>query len=145
MYSDLEDIKAWLRDDMVRVSDANSKQPNIDAGRIIRARLSGVFAPAVLQSWDAPANTPELIRSVSGRLTAAYLYRSLMSSESDGISTYASQLWNEAMGILNDVRDGNTVVLDDTGTPIDSTGSNIISFFPTNAQPPLFSVNDVFS
>lgn len=145
MYAGLDDISAWLRDDMVPVSDANTKQPNIDAGRIIRARLSGVFVPAVLQSWDAPETTPELIRSIAGRLTAAYLYRSLMSSEEDSVSQYANELWNEAMGILNDIRIGDTVVLDDTGTPIDSTGSNLLSFFPTNRQSPLFSVNDVFS
>ena len=52
MYASLDDITAWLLDDRLTVNDANSKQPNIDAGRIIRARLSGVFVPAVLNTWD---------------------------------------------------------------------------------------------
>lgn len=145
MYADLEDIRVWLRDSMIAVNDANTKQPNIDAGRIIRARLSGVFAPTVLQSWDSPDNTPELIRSIAGRLTAAYLYRSLMSSETDQTSLYANELWIESMGVLNDIRSGDTILVDANNVPIDSTGANLLSFFPTNAQAPLFSVNDVFS
>lgn len=145
MYASLDDISAWLRDDQVRVSDANSKQPNIDAGRIIRARLSGVFAPAVLTSWADPDSTPELIRSIAGRLAAAYLYRSLFSAESDEVNQYAQQLWNEAMQIINDIRIGDTVVLDSNGDPVDTTGANLISFFPDNTTSPLFSVSDVFS
>jgi len=145
MYASLDDISAWLRDDQVRVTDANSKQPNIDAGRIIRARLSGVFAPAVLTSWADPDSTPELIRSIAGRLAAAYLYRSLFSAETDQVNLYAQQLWNEAMGILDDIRIGNTIVLDGSGNPVDTTGSNLISFFPDNSTSPLFSVGDVFS
>jgi hypothetical protein len=145
MYASLEDITAWLRDDKVKVSDANSKQPNIDAGRIIRARLSGVFVPAVLNTWDSPATTPELIRSIAGRLAAAYLYRSLFSAESDEVSVYAQQLWNEAMMVINDIREGDTTVVDADNNPIDTTGSNLLSFFPNNSTQPLFSVNDVFS
>lgn len=145
MYASLEDITAFLRDDRVRVDDANSKQPNIDAGRIIRARLSGFFAPAVLNTWDSPANTPELIRSIAGRLAAAYLYRSLMSSEEDTISSYAQQLWNEAIQMLLDITNGNIVVVDATNTPIDTTGANLISFWPDNSTTPLFSISDVFS
>ncbi len=146
MYASLDDISSWLRDDRLSVNDANSKQPNIDAGRIIRARLSGVFAPAVLSSWDAPATTPEMVRSIAGRLAAAYLLRQLNSTEGNSeIAAYAMELWTDAMGILNDIRIGNTTVVDENNDPIDTTGSNLISFWPDNTTSPLFSVSDVFS
>lgn len=146
MYSSLSDIKGWLRDDTVDVNDANTKQPGIDADRLIRARLSGVFAPAVFSSWADPETTPELIRSVSGQLTAAYLLRKLASIEGDkDISAYAQQLWNEANAKINDIIIGNDTVVDANNAPIDTTGENLISFFPNNQTQPMFSINDVFA
>jgi hypothetical protein len=146
MYASLSDIQGWIRDDVIPVNDANSKQPNIDAGRIIRARLAGVFAPVVLNTWDEPANTPEMIRGIAGRLAAAYVYRKYLSTESnDELSAYAQQLWNEAMMDLDNIRSGNTTVVDENNEPVDSTGANLLSFFPNNTTQPLFSVSDSFS
>lgn len=146
MYASLEDISAWLRDDRVTINDANTKQPNIDAGRIIRSRLSGVFAPAVLSTWDSPDDTPELVRSIAGRLTAAYVLRGYNSTEGNPeIAAYATQLWNDSMQMLSDIIMGTQTVVDDNNNPIDTTGENLLGFWPDNTTNPLFSVSDVFS
>ena len=146
MYASLSDITAWLRDDTIDVDDANTKQHNIEAGRLIRSRLSGTFTPLVLTEWDEPDNTPELIRSIAGRLAAAYLYRKLLSLQYDKeVASYASELWAEANAELTNIVLGNSIVVDDGNNPIDTTGENLIKFFPNNSVPPLFTVSDKFS
>jgi hypothetical protein len=145
MFASKLDIQAWLQSDKITVDDANSNKPNIEAERLIKGQLSGLFAPVTLSSWADPTTTPETIRSIAGRLTAAFMYRTIYSEESDTIPEYAQSLYNEAIGMLQDIKSGSLVVLDDTDTPVDTSGSNILSFWPDNTTLPVFTMDQTFA
>jgi len=135
MLASREDIQAWLRQDIVPVNDANSQKPNLEALRDIRGQLVGTFAVTVLNSWDSPDNTPEQIRSIAGRLAAAYMYRMFYSERGDEVPPYAQELYNEAIAKIAQIQTGAITVVDDTGTPIDITGANLLSFWPNDSSP----------
>ena len=141
MFADKTDIQTWIRNDVVRVDDANSQKPNVEARRTIIGQLSGYFSSIVLQSWADPSSTPDTIRSIAGRLAAAFLYRTLRDSEQDVISEYAQELYNEAIGDLQKIKIGDIIVVDDTSTPIDITGTDLVGFI---ASDPVFTMDQTF-
>lgn len=144
MLVSIADVQTWLQEDKLPVDDANMQKPAIDAERIIRSQLSGLFTTTVMSGWDSPANTPDLIRSIAGRLTAAYLYRAIYSEEGTSVPEYATELYNEALMMLNSVVSGNLTVVDSGGNPIDTTGTNLLGFAP-NDNAPQFTMDQVFS
>lgn len=147
MFASLTDIQAWIQSDKIPVDDANSQKANIEATRIIKGQLNGFFAPVVIASWADPTSTPELIRSIAGRLTAAFMHAVIYSEESDReISAYSQWLYTQAMLMLTQILTGDSVVTDGDGNPIDTTGGGLLSFFPDDsASPPMFTVDQVFS
>lgn len=142
MFADKTDIQTWIRSDLAVVDDANSQKANVDARRTIIGQLGGHFSQVVIQSWDVPDNTPEIIRSIAGRLTAAFMYRSLISSEQDTVSEYAQSIYNEAISMLEKITTGDITVVDDTGTPIDTEGIDLVGFLVTE---PAFTMDQTFS
>ncbi len=145
MLASKTDIQAWLASDKILVDDNNSNKPNIEAERTIRGQLSGVFSVITLQSWADPNSTPAQIRSIAGRLAAAFLYRAIYSEESQNIPVYAQNLYNEAIGMLQDIRSGNLIVLDSSSNPVDTTGANVIGFWPDDTTSPKFTMDQIFA
>lgn len=146
VFASKTDIQAWLRNDKILVDDANSGKSNIEATRIVRGSLAGMFAPVVIASWADPDSTPELIRSVTGRLAAAFLHASIYSEESDReISAYSQWLYDGAMMMIAQILSGSLTVIDEDGIPVDTTGSGLLSFFPDNTTVPMFTVDKLFN
>lgn len=142
MFASKTDIQTWLRPDKVLVDDANSQKPNIEARRIIVGQLSGYFSQVVLSSWADPDTTPEVIRSVAGRLAAAFLYQSLFSEESDTISDYAQWLYNNAIQMIMDIKTGEIVVVGVDENPVDADVSDLLGFLATE---PVFTMTKEFA
>lgn len=146
MFASVTDIQSWLQSDKFQVNDANSQKQNIDATRIVKGALSGVFEPIVIASWADPQTTPPLIRSVTGRLTASFLHAIVYSEESDReISAYSQWLYDGAMAVLAQIVAGSMAVLDDNDNPIDTTGAGLIEFFPDDSVPPMFTMTQEFA
>lgn len=146
MFASKTDIQAWLQPDKIQVDDANSQKPNIEATRIVKGSLAGMFAPVVISTWADPDTTPELVRSVTGRLAAAFLHASIYSEESDReISAYSQWLYDGAMITLSQILAGSMTVIDDNGDPVDTEGSGLLSFFPDDTTTPLFTVDQYFA
>jgi len=146
MFASKTDIQSWLRSDKIPVDDANSTKSNIDATRIVKGQLTGVFTPIVVSSWADPDSTPDLIRGVTGRLAAAFLHASIYSEESDSkISAYSQWLYDGAMLILTQIISGSMTVIDETGEPVDTTGQGLLSFFPDDSTTPAFTMDQTFS
>lgn len=144
MLVSITDVQSWLGEDKITVDDANMQKPAIDAERLIRSQLSGLFTTVIMAGWDSPANTPDIIRSIAGRLTAAYLYRTLYSQESLSVPPYATELYMESLGMLSDIKQGNLIVVDSGGVPIVTTGANLLSFAPADNNP-MFTIAQLFS
>ena len=141
------DIEAWLESNKVRVTDSNTAKYQIEANRIIKSSLSGVFTPTILFGWSSPENTPGLIRSIASELIAAYLYRELYSEDVPDVPEYAKALYDEAIAKLTAIREGTMIVLDENDEPI---GENLLSgsaldFWPNDTtEGPYFKMADKF-
>lgn len=145
MFASISDIQTWPREDRIDVNAVNSEKPAIEADRLIRAQLAGVFTPVVVATWVDPSTTPELIRSISGRLAAAYLIRNLYSEEGNAVPEYATELYVEGVGMLAAIRSGNLTVVDGAGVPITEATSDI-SFWPNDTTDgPYFTMNQQFA
>lgn len=146
VFASKTDIQAWLQPDKIKVDDANSQKPNIEATRIVKGALAGMFAPIVIASWADPSTTPELIRGVTGRLAAAFLHARIYSEESDReISAYSQWLYQQAMADLAAIVTGTLTVVDVDEIPIDTKGTGLLSFFPDDTTTPMFTIGREFA
>src|ERR1043166_4197967 len=110
-YASNTDIQNAFGEDKIEVTDALAAKAKIESDRLIRGQLASVFTPLVLFSWTSPGLTPEIIRSISGRLCAAFIYRSIYSEEKVQVPQYAQELYNEAMADLQGIKNGSIVVI----------------------------------
>lgn len=147
LLASLSDINTWLPDDKLEANDANSNKLQIEAWRLIRGQLASSFLPTTLASWTTPETTPDQVRSVAGKLIAAYLYRQVYAEETTDIPKYAQQLYNEAVAELIQMRTGAIIVLDVDDNPIEINQQSMSSadFFPNNSTDgPYFTMSQVF-
>jgi hypothetical protein len=143
-----DDVQTFLGDDKLTATDGNSAREQVEAQRLIVSQLSGVFTSDVLVAWVSPATTPGLIRSIAGRIIAAYLYRNAFINESVETPDYGQFLYNEAIAMLRQIRLGTLTVLDADDNPIAPSGLDLSSsdFWPNNTTDgPAFTMGQVFS
>lgn len=147
--AELDDINVHLPDDKIKLQDADDDARQLDAERVVKARLSGTFSPVTLASWSTPNDTPSIIREVAGKLMAAMHYAKKFSSEVVGVPEYAQWLYDQAMETLDGIVLGTIVIPPDELPPDESpdAGQHLTSdmFWP-NAETggPRFGRNDVF-
>lgn len=147
ILADLEDVNGFLPD-LIEMNDGSDRQYQIDAQRVIKSQLAGMFTPLVLTGWDTPAHTPELIRGIAGRLIAAKFYSIQFSQETTEVPRFAQNLYNEAISMLADIKRGTLIVVDSNNEPIDSGGTLDLSsddLFPNDAATgPVFTMAQEF-
>lgn len=145
MYASLDDVNRYLPTDKLEMSSPELALFGLDADRIIRGYMAGIFAPTTIALWTSPETTPELLRSIAGRLIAALWYKERYSEDSLEVPAYAQDLYNEAIAIINGIVSGS-IILSDV-VEVASTGERFTTddFFPNAAEGnPMFSVNDHF-
>ena len=118
ILASLDDINTHLPDDKAKMEDSEDDLLQIDVARYIRSLLAGMFSATTLSGWNSPANTPDLIRGVAGRLIAAKYYATLYSEDVSDVNAFAQNLYNEANMIIDGIRNGTMVVLDINDNPI---------------------------
>lgn len=146
LLADTEDIQKHLDAVNLRVTDGNSDHWQIEAHNIIKSQLAGMFDALTLYGWDAPANTPALVRGIAGRLIAAYIYREVYARESGGdIPAYAATLYAEAMQEIRNIVNGVSILLDATMAPIVSLTADLLpASYPDDTAPgPFFTMDQV--
>lgn len=141
-----DDIQVHLPADKLIVSDDDAASLQKDVLRIIRGYLAGVFEPTVLASWVSPATTPELIRSIAGRLIASFYYARRYSEDDTDVPEYAQSKYNEAIAMLTRIAAGTLVLLDAAGTTTLDTTTNLstLDFYPRDDTNRAFSMGDVY-
>ena len=139
----ITDINVYLPEDKLVIYNADDDAPLRDAERIIKARLSGTFAPATLASWSIPGNlgdtpapnVPQKIQQIAGKLVASLVYAKAFSSEIVGVPEYAQKLYDDAMADLDAIVIGDIILPPDEvpGETVD-TGSRLTSdmFWPND-------------
>ena len=147
ILASLEDINTHLPDDKAKMEDSEDDSLQIDAARYVRSLLAGMFSATTLFGWNTPANTPDLIRGVAGRIIAAKYYARLYSEDVETVSSYAQYLYNEANRIIDGIRAGTYVVLDTNDNPIPTevgAGMTVDDFWPNDTTPgPYFTMDQV--
>jgi hypothetical protein len=145
-YCELTDINVHLPLDKVQITDGEDDNFQIDAQRLIRARLGSVFSLATLDGWSSPSLTPEIIREIAGKLIAAKYYAILVAEDEADGSKFAQDLYNEAISMINDIRNGVLTVIDVSGNELSNDSLTETSFWPNaTTQEPSFSVAEVWS
>jgi hypothetical protein len=137
------DIQTHLPFDKLKLEEIpdDVASQKLDAERIIRGYLAGVFEPATLAAWTDPDSTPGQIRAIAGRFAAAHIYRIRYSEDSLDDPEFAQNLYNEAMTMLMMVITGQIVLddVDDVGAQFDNT-----YFFPNDTtDDPKFTMDAV--
>jgi len=138
-----EDVQSHLPKDKLKVEEIpdDRNQIYLDQERIVRGYLAGVIDSAVLATWITPVATPQIIRTITGMLAAAEIYRVRFSENSLDDPTYAQSLYNRAMAMLNDIIAGDLLV---EGVP-DTTVVDNTYFWPNDTtDPPKFLMSGRF-
>lgn len=146
MLSSIEDVRRWLAEDKLQVDEASTQSFQIEAERLIKATLSGVFSATTLASWTDPETTPPLISSIAGKLIAAYIYREAYSEDESTVPPYAQALYQEAVNDLLNIRKGTLTVLDVNDEVITNLDQpTTADFWPNDTTAgPLFGIEMTF-
>lgn len=146
LYATIDDIRTHLPLDKVTIEHGDDDLLQVDAYRLIRARLAGTFDTTVIESWSSPANTPEIIREIAGKIIAAKFYANLVAEDEADGSMFAQGLYNEAIATLNDIRNGTLTVLNTIGEELDNVNFTETSFWPNDSSPASsFAVEDTWA
>ena len=142
-YAGVSDVNVHLPDDKAQILDGEMPNLLLDAERTINSRLASTFEATDFASWTEPAETPEIIRAIAGKLVAAKFYANLVAEDQADGSVFAQNLYNEAIQELNDIRDGILTVIGVDGNPLINDSLTETSFLPNNStQDPFFAVAD---
>lgn len=144
-FASLSDVNVHLPDDKAQVQDGEIENLGIDADRLIRARLAGIVDTDLIALWVDSDSTPEIIRKVSGLLIAAKFYSTLVAEDEADGSAFAQGLYDEAIQILDGIREGNIVIIGVDDVEID-TNTIGPSFWPNDTTDgPYFAMADQWS
>lgn len=128
------DINANLPADydspVVIADGVNTALLQISVARVIRGYLSRVIDNGTLLSWTTPAETPEIIREVAGKLIASQLYINEIAKKTSTIpsGSVAQNLYDQAIAILQQIIIGDILI---DGVTADATGDmTTADFFP---------------
>jgi hypothetical protein len=142
----LDDINKWLDRNKIELleADVDEAEFQLTAERIIKGFLSGTFTSATLATWVSAASTPDLIQEIAGKLIAALYYRKRYAEDVPELDNYAQGLYNEALGMLSQVKTGEVTLIDLTEGTVVTPASrlNADDFFPNDAAgEPIFSMD----
>lgn len=137
LLASIQDINAHLPIN-VQINDSVDDSLQVDAYRLIAGQLVSVFSNTVIVTWTSPDTTPDQIRGIAGRLIASKYYARLLAGETpDEIPPYSVSLYNQAVGLLADIRSGNLIVIGTDGNPISDTDTDISEdMYPTDTSTP---------
>lgn len=147
-YATDEDVNEFLNEEVIKVATGDFDVENNEAARVIRAYLFASHIPAtVIDTWVDPATTPEIIRSIAGRMIASQVFGRAYSGNAEETSPYATQLYGEAMAMLNGIITG-TLTITEIGD-IAATGHISEDYFYPNdsadvLDAPKFRMRDAF-
>lgn len=140
ILASLDDINAEVDGVVIEADPNNTSLIQVSVARVIRAFLAPIVDRTVLYSWVSPSTTPEIIRTIAGKLIAAQLYMSKIAAQSSDIPNthIAQRLYNEAMALLNMVISGEIII--DNVVVVTEGSLTLADFFPVDAKDRAFSM-----
>lgn len=145
ILADLDDINANLPSEgqtseaVVTATDENTALLQISVARIVRGYLSRIATNAVLQGWNTPESTPDIISEAAGKLIAAQLYFNENAKTTTQIDpdSFSQKRYNEAMELLRQIVTGEIILQGVVTTTTE--GMTEADFFPTSNADTFFT------
>lgn len=135
----LDDVNTFLPQDKLMQEDGDSgfQRALLDSQRIVIGQLATHIPPTTIAVWADPTTTPDVIRSVLGRLTAALIYARQFSNRTGEVPEYAQMLYDQAMMMIAQILAGTL----DIGETVD-VGFSDLRFWPNNTtEAPKFTMD----
>jgi hypothetical protein len=109
----------------------NTALLQISVARVVRGFLGGVIAQEVTQGWTEPDLTPDSIREAAAKMIAAQLFMQRVTRTTALIDArhYAQILYDQAMAILQGIKDGLILVED---TEVVTDAMTMFDFHPVD-------------
>jgi hypothetical protein len=97
---------------VVMATEDNTTLLQLSVARVVRGYLSGVIDNATLVGWVDPDSTPEIVTEAAAKMIAAQLYMQRVTRTTALIDArhYAQVLYDQAMAILNGIKDGSIII-----------------------------------
>ena len=144
LLASIEDVNAYLTDQVIVADDVNTALLQISTARIVRGYLSRVIDNGILALWASPDDTPEIVREIAGMLIASQLFfdKTILSTVEVDQRHYAQILYDRAMKMLNDIISGLITLPEVIVDSIE--GMSTADFFPVDATDRAFTMNQEF-
>ena len=143
----LDDVNVHLPTDKIELLDAVDEAIQLDAERMVKGHLAGIYAPETLAAWDTPETTPQLIRAIAGRFIAAHEYARRYSEDIPDVPEYSQWLYNGALTQLTQIKTGELVIPEEETGEVVDVGSRLTpdDFYPNASAPdPVFAMDSEF-
>ena len=116
---------------VVTATAENTALLQISVARVVRGFLSGVIAQEVTLAWTEPDLTPDSIREAAAKMIAAQLFMQRVTRTTALIDArhYAQILYDQAMAILQGIKDGLIAVED---VEVVTDAMTILDFHPVD-------------
>lgn len=135
---------AGLSDFVIEATDPNTALLQVSVARVIRGYLSGIIDSTTLMGWSSPDKTPELIRTIAGKMIAAYIYFNSASRTTLIVDprSFGQVKYDEAMALLNGILDGTIII--DGDVPVETPNMTVLDFFPVDDTDRAFTMSQPF-
>lgn len=140
ILASLDDINANLPAELGLATDDNTALLQVSVARVVRGYLSRVVENAVLQSWDSPEDTPEIVREAAGKMIAAMFYFNNTAATTTELSdsSFAQRRYNEAIALLDSIIAGEIPI---TGVVTDTEAMSDLDYFPIDDTDRAFTLS----
>lgn len=114
---------------VVTATAENTALLQLSVARVVRGFLGGVIAQEVTLSWTEPDLTPDSIREAAAKMIAAQLFMQRVARTTALIDLrhYSQILYDQAMAILQGIKDGLILVED---VEVITDAMTILDFHP---------------
>lgn len=124
------EVQGWLDGAKITISSLDTELiANIEEETL--SRLASVYN---ITGWTNSTNTPKIIRTVISKYYSSWFIDRFYSENQDGGSDYAKRLCDNADMVMQGIINGQIVVNDGSGVPVDPATSRGASFYPTDAS-----------
>lgn len=107
-----EDANRSLDQSKLAFDDDTDAEPEaIQADAIVRASLSDIY-PANAHRWGNEDAVPAVVNVIAAMLMASLRYSKVYSEEALSENDHSARLWERAMKLITDLREGNIEIGD---------------------------------
>jgi hypothetical protein len=139
MYCDIGDIELQLGGSAGTGWEPEDIQAAIQSATTeVKTKLATKILKESLVAWEGESDTPDGVKEATARIAAAILLNRKADQSLTG-TTEAAGLYKAGLNMVNDIKNGDMIILDDDG---DADRIQTPVAFSTDSRTPNFSMGD---